>query len=438
VNSTPESSPPTWGIRIAAALLTGSALWAWLAWQDVPQALLVAAVLVPIQLLPYDAVCRWWLHRKSSAMLLLLVVDPLAAQRTLTVTPQLTIDGVEHDFSRVGQFAVSAQGRVAVPQQQDGRILFFDSRGVPNGRFGRTGSGPGEFRTLVILGWVGDTLLVSDPPLHRVTMIGPDLKLIRTLPLSREILPPRGTRGASFSAMFSPIAASVDDGMLATILLRRRPDFPGWIPFDGEVGTGLIRVGADSRFRKLIAVGPASDQCRITSDRGGISIPFCFRPTDAASPNGRHVVFVVPGATGSYAVVEINGVSGDTSLARQYTYQPVPVPKRLTDSILRPRPNRPNSNIPPGIAELRRQLRVAEHFPPVVRAVVGDDGMIWLEEQTLAPADQRWMVLDPAGNLVGVMKVPRAAHVRLVFRDQMWATVEDEDGVQDVVRYGVR
>jgi hypothetical protein len=37
-----------------------------------------------------------------------------------------------------------------------------------------------------------------------------------------------------------------------------------------------------------------------------------------------------------------------------------------------------------------------------------------------------------------VVSTPRTVSVQLVFRDQMWATVEDEDGVQDVVRYGVR
>jgi hypothetical protein len=435
VNSTPESSPPTWGIRIAAALLTGSVLWAWLAWRDVPQALLIAAVLVPIQLLPYDAVCRWWMNRRSSAALLLLVVDPIAAQRTLTVTPQLTIDGVEHDFSRVGQFAVSEQGRVAIPQQQDGRILFFDSRGVPNGGFGRTGSGPGEFRTLIILGWVGDTLLVADPGLRRVTMISPDLELLRTEPWPQEILPPRGTSGPAHVNSVFPQAASVDGGMLGSVVLRRGPSFPTWIPLAGDAGFAIMRIDSDGRYQKLIAIRGSLDDCSVSTETATMVIPFCFRPIDATSPNGRHVVMVVPGPTGSYTVVAIDGVRGDTTLTRRYSYQPVPVPKRIADSVLASRGNMSNM---PGMAEVWRKMRVAEHFPAVVRAVVGDDGTIWLEEQTLAPSNRRWTVLDRTGAPMGVVSTPRTVSVQLVFRDQMWATVEDEDGVQDVVRYGVR
>lgn len=42
-----------WRIRLAASMLTGCALWAWLAWRQVPQALTTSAILTAINFALY-------------------------------------------------------------------------------------------------------------------------------------------------------------------------------------------------------------------------------------------------------------------------------------------------------------------------------------------------------------------------------------------------
>jgi hypothetical protein len=60
----------------------------------------------------------------------------------------LRIDGTNANMVQIWAMAVNQQGTIAVTQMQDGKILLFNSKGVPLGSFGRRGEGPGEFRLL--------------------------------------------------------------------------------------------------------------------------------------------------------------------------------------------------------------------------------------------------------------------------------------------------
>jgi hypothetical protein len=371
------------------------------------------------------------------AVAALSLATPLAAQRTLTATPELTIDGVEHDFSRIGRLAVSARGVIAVPQTQDSKVLFFDASGAAVGSFGRAGAGPGEFRSAGTLGWSGDTLSVYDPGLRRITLIGPDMKAARIVSSPQQLLPPNGAGGAPISAQAFPVSALGDDGMLASAIIRNGASLPVWMPFRGESGTAMLRMDAEGRFMRFIALRGSLDACSVRNETSMMMIPLCFRPLEDNSPSGRHVATLVPGDAGQYTVVAINGLRGDTVFSRHYSYRPVAVPKRVADSMRASRAEL-QQRLPPQMAGLNRNVAVAESYPGVTRLAVGDDGTIWLEEHTLAPAARRWRVLDQTGSVIGLLAVPRNVMLLVVSRDRVWATVTDDDDVQSVVRYGVR
>lgn len=76
-------------------------------------------------------------------------------------------------------------GRVAVAEDPRGRgkvgILLFDAQGNFVRRLGRDGEGPGEYRSVAVAGY-GDTLVIQDQRLARITLLGVDGKLIRSFP----------------------------------------------------------------------------------------------------------------------------------------------------------------------------------------------------------------------------------------------------------------
>jgi len=79
-----------------------------------------------------------------------------------TATQDLRIDAVRENLVVFNNLAVGPAGEIAIPQQQDGHVLIFDSAGRRLGVAGRRGAGPGEFGPVVRdLGWIGDTLWVD-------------------------------------------------------------------------------------------------------------------------------------------------------------------------------------------------------------------------------------------------------------------------------------
>jgi hypothetical protein len=376
------------------------------------------------------------MRRLLPAIAALSLATPLAAQRTLTVTAELTIDGVEHDFSRIGRLAVSARGVIAVSQPQDSKVLFFDARGAAVGSFGRAGAGPGEFRSAGTLGWIGDTLSVYDAGLRRITLVGPDMRAVRIVSSPQQLLPPTGTGGAAIPAQTFPVSALGDNGMLATAILRNGGSLPAWMPAQDDVVSAIVRVDAEGRYQRIIGLRGDPYACAVRNESSMMMIPLCFRPMEDNSPSGRHVATLVPGAAGQYTVVSINGLGGDTVFSRQYSYRPIAVTKRVADSMRTSRAAMPG--LPAPAAALTRNLPVAETYPAVMRVMAGDDGTVWLEEHTVAPSAKRWRVLDQTGSVIGLLSLPRNVTLSVVSRDRVWATVTDDDDVQSVVRYGVR
>ena len=91
-----------------------------------------------------------------------LLVPPRSAcgQRppTLRLTRDLRIDAAANDLTLIipsGGITVSSQGTIAVTQNQDGAIRFFDAQGKSLATFGRKGQGPGEFQTFGPVGLGG-------------------------------------------------------------------------------------------------------------------------------------------------------------------------------------------------------------------------------------------------------------------------------------------
>lgn len=371
------------------------------------------------------------LIRRLHVAFLLLVPASAAAQRDRTAVPELTLSAAEHDFSVISRVVVSARGIIAVPQPQDHRILFFDGRGALLGAFGREGEGPGEFRTMVPLGWFGDTLVVRDNRTARLTHVRADRELVRTRPIVRELRPPagEGTVEPLAATVYAP-APMARDAQVAMVVFRgARGAEPPWFPEVPSGSSVFVVQDRDGRLVRILGWSPAS-QCSLTLRQGSfLAIPFCAAPTHETSPTGEYLSIIRPVAAGRVHVTTVRSSDGDTLYSRELRTSPLPIPRSVSDSVRR-------AQILEGMpAAMARDLKLPAHYPAVRSAVLGEDGTLWLEEWTSPPSQRRWRVVGVDGSEPGGVLLPRNVSVRAVSRDGFWALVYDADGVQDVVRY---
>ena len=85
--------------------------------------------------------------------------------RTLAWSEDLRIGSVdeeEYAFTYLTNVSVGPDDRIYVSQWQVPEVWIFEADGTPAGRLGGGGAGPGEFGGIVSVGWVDDTLWVSD------------------------------------------------------------------------------------------------------------------------------------------------------------------------------------------------------------------------------------------------------------------------------------
>jgi hypothetical protein len=83
--------------------------------------------------------------------------------------------GTEHagplEFTNITGVIADAEHNIYVAEQRAREIRVFNERGQLVRRFGREGAGPGEFRSLQSIGWVGDTLAAMDAGNARIGLL---------------------------------------------------------------------------------------------------------------------------------------------------------------------------------------------------------------------------------------------------------------------------
>jgi hypothetical protein len=87
---------------------------------------------------------------------------------------------------------------------------------------------------------------------------------------------------------------------------------------------------------------------------------------------------------------------------------------------------------------VRQALYVPDALAPVRDLVVGRNGLIWLQRDSVGNGTARWDVLSPAGEPRGTVQLP--AKMRLLSADgtHVYGTVTDADDVPYIVRFRIR
>ena len=383
-----------------------------------------------------------------AAIVLTAAHSSIAAQNLLqtprlSLTQEQRIDGVAEDLVSIDWVVVFRDGRVAVAQDDDKRVIFYDPAGKRIASYGRGGQGPGEFLSLTAGGLKNDTLWVFDARGRRVIFVSP------TGALAGEVAMPLLQPGAAgawqyFAGTTAPDAAAAYSGgvFLATKSPTRGVAPPPPFKQDGRY---WIRFRSDGTIERVI--GESFDGALfISSSVPGVYSattrkPFLSEPVDTISFDGQRRLAVRPDVTGpnanSYSLTVL-GALGDTIVKRRHPFEPIPLSRaRLDSAYQKMEMAGTRRHHPQHIAAIRAQRTDTPVLPPTYEAFLGVDYSIWLRVRTPVGQDRAFIVFDQQGNPVGHLRVPASMAIVAASLEKLWAVEENADDVESLVRYSI-
>jgi hypothetical protein len=362
-----------------------------------------------------------------------LEVERWDAEETLRIG---SVDDPDQALTRVGPLALGPQGHLYVAQPGERLVRVFDEAGRPVRTIGREGDGPGELRSLFYLGFLADTLHVTDVALRRTSFYSADGRFLRTESVTspaigEEYLPTPPFR-------FLPDGSAVVSPMFPVGTVERHP---------------YLRIDREGRVLDTLAWQPLEGR-RLTLElermTAAVDLPFPDAPMVVLMIERERVAEIAwspePGGGPARGTAEF-GVTwttfeGDTLAVRRYPYRPLPLDPAEEGAVLaRMSTAPPLSSIYPDPDEAERVLRgmdlMPELLPPVSAAVATPAGGLWLAREADGRDTRSWLILDPEGEPRGQVELPAGLHLRVVRGAEAWGVETDELDVPYVVRYRI-
>lgn len=351
------------------------------------------------------------------------------------LVPDVRIDGEVSDLTMIGMSVVSESGDLYVTQPMEGIIRVFDQTGKPKRTIGKPGAGPGEFRKLGTIGFLGDTLYAVDSELRRITLFSPLGRVVRTVqhaPSQRTVL-----KSDTMLAWFLGFS------VLGLVNSRQSIAFP--IARSADLGSGrfhslplYLTDEAGTPVRQLVTIRRAHSTMQIKGKTGSITYtaqPLSDDPLFAVDPTGKRIVIVDSDPRRQVLTLNHVGSAGEKLLARSVPFLPSPIPKRVVDSLVTSlRSMLAVSRID---ADPRAALYVPHAYPGATRIHLERNGTVWLRVSRLDESAHRWQIISPNGEVLATVAVPRNTDIRTVDRG-IWATVRNADDVESLVRLRLR
>ncbi|HEU4556613.1 MAG TPA: 6-bladed beta-propeller [Longimicrobium sp.] len=284
----------------------------------------------------------------------------------------------------------------------------------PDGRvlrtLGETGSGPGEFRAIRGVQITrGDSLLVYDPELARVTVFEPDsLSVARTETFAGRLrgAPPfrlwRATAGR-YVAVFRSGFEFSSSGAVA-----ERRDSVALLRSDGSLEETIARLPARGFLREGFSITPN---------------PFGREPLAGANDSGRvHYVW-----SDSLAVHTYDSLG---NLISRFAAElpPRPVTTADVDSERAAMDEWTRRTFQKALADSTPRT-----WPAVKDMIVDDAGRVWLQLGGPRGTLQEWVVFTPGGGYIRSVIVPDGVRLYAVRGPRLYAEQLNEENVPSVV-----
>ena len=320
-------------------------------------------------------------HLGAGTIAFAAVACPISAQGVLRVVERRPVSSAALSLGAVGFAKVLGDGRVLLSQPQDATVWVLSPTGNRTAILGRRGEGPGEFKSPVSAGTLGDTLWVFDSQLHRFSFFSASGRPVRDLKVPMLVGPAQS-------------AAMDKDG---SILL--------WTAYRSagpRAARGLVRLAGTFASPTPLLTIP-DDGCEARSAPGRtFSLPYCSRPYWGQSADGRLAILLDPVSsryqeTGLVKFVAV-ALSGDTVQNVQISLPRTPLPALDFESTLATIARHQGLSL-----ESAKRLAPRPHFrPPGNWIVVDPSGGLWIGQARVG--DQvRWTSVAADGTIVGYL-----------------------------------
>ncbi|MCY3546025.1 MAG: 6-bladed beta-propeller [Gemmatimonadetes bacterium] len=322
---------------------------------------------------------------------------------------ELTDQATPDEFGGVSAVAFGPDEALFVADEYNSEVRVFGLDGAHRRTFGREGDGPGEFRSLYSLAWVGDRLLTLDPRLGRVGEFS----------AQGEWLGQRTTVMAGFSGSpafirFFPVGPN--EVFRFAYSLERETI---WVGHHATGDTGDTVPGPRSPVTPLPGAIPPMF-CEADGATGFFGAPFA--PGILRHPASGGIAY---SAWGYFYRIAVTDAAGDTLRVIERTLPTEPISddewaggRSEEQDVFRER--FPNASCNP------RTFTRPDRKPFIDEIFVAPDGKLWVD--VIRTAGNRWEFFDAEGGLVGsVPAVPYKDRTVPVFRGDYLATIRQDE-----------
>ena len=326
----------------------------------------------------------------------------------------LSGSGPYHEFFRVRGLQQRQDGSLVLADRASRQIRHYSHEGEFLGALGGPGQGPGEFRSLERVVTVADTVFALDSD-GRVTVVSPDMELIRTFDLPYHIVDFHSLRDGTFLGEYS-----MDPGPVEIANRMIRPPV-ALVRFDAE------GIGIDS-----IAERPGREYYSFAFEEYSGSRPPLFGRRWGVATLGRQVFY------GSSDLVEVEELDVAGDIARILRVPGYGL--ALTSAeVAAEREAYLNVDLPAGVTlhPLTRQsieaLPTPATRPAFVQMLVDPAGAVWLQlyrGQSEMDRPPEWLVLASDGTWLGTINVPDRFSVTDITMDAVLGVWRDDLDVE--------
>jgi hypothetical protein len=373
-----------------------------------------------------------------------IVVNPAAGDSAIALgQPELQIGVVAgeaaYEFHEIGPIAVDDHGEIYVGNGGSASVRVFDAEGRFLREFGRSGQGPGEFRSINAIWFAGDTVVVVDRRAFRASLFGRDGTFLTSWDLrlddgrrlepvartARGILATARKQSRHFTA--EPFVVFQDTSELTYFEPATRTAISALRYWPGErriAAMEVFPVGPLFEPKPVVAVNSAGYQYQSLNGQYSIDV------FDAEGKLVRRVRHEVP----SIAITPTHFDQLRESL-RSRTGEQASAVKRSAGY-----PTVSHFAIVGGIlsaADGSFMVMRLDELDPIMLERGSGFGARDRAEHATAVAAVRWDVFDGAGSLVRSVRFPKRYSPRYFDGEAVYGVLEDDLGVQHVARYVV-
>lgn len=350
--------------------------------------------------------------------------DIEAADTLTLVREQVFMDTDENPISSFGAVLSDSFGRVLIGDRSQFAIHVFDRDGDYIGRFGREGSGPGEFR------WVGgmdlhnNRLYIHDVNGRRINIfnLGSDAY---ALPVFESAVMIGSDNWENFPepGFVNPGFHSVrSDG---SILLASRTSPVLYREYPDSIGVNRYYFWNSNSNQQPEAIFEISEPKHIVTDWFIIPPPFATRGLMAKSGNDR-----IFSANTRDFLIKTYEADGGYKSAFYYPLQK----RELTRSDAVKSVEQHGEELQDAV----RSMPIPDTWPALRQIFADNSGRLWVLVYPENDGINEWYVMEESGKLLARFELPDATSIARVNNEFLYTRETDEEtGLQQVVRYRI-